>query len=396
MTELLLPAGTRLIHIGPPKTGSTAIQNALFSHRELLLEHGVYNACGPGPRAREAGWAILGGKAPVGRSAPRMSAWDELVREVREAGGLRVVHSNEDYGRADSEQIKRIVGDLGGDKPHVVAVVRRLDRFLPSAWQERVKAREVRSYDDWLSVVLQESSDDWQWRNIWRPQRVSGLVERWSAEVGKENMTLVVADEDRRTMLPEAFESMLGLPAGSLVLEQGKSNRSLSYNETEVLRHINRSFAANGWSGRDYRRFIQSGVVTRALNPRRRPDGHLTSPPTPEWAVQRIMQLAHEQSEAVAGSGVRVLGDASHLAKVEPTPGDPTVGIDVETAAVIAAAMVETSIRVREKALRRTRKASQEVGGESPGSGVTHSARGAGLKRMLGAAVARVRGEGRS
>ena len=36
-----LPEGAVLLHIGPYKTGSTAIQQALFDQRDVLAEHGV-------------------------------------------------------------------------------------------------------------------------------------------------------------------------------------------------------------------------------------------------------------------------------------------------------------------------------------------------------------------
>ncbi|MET8242962.1 hypothetical protein ABZV31_00100 [Streptomyces sp. NPDC005202] len=36
-----LPAGTRLLHIGPHKTGTTAVQGALFAARDAMRAHGV-------------------------------------------------------------------------------------------------------------------------------------------------------------------------------------------------------------------------------------------------------------------------------------------------------------------------------------------------------------------
>ncbi|NUR67161.1 MAG: hypothetical protein HOQ47_15480, partial [Streptomyces sp.] len=36
-----LPAGTRLLHIGPHKTGTTSIQGAMFAAKDRLGEHGV-------------------------------------------------------------------------------------------------------------------------------------------------------------------------------------------------------------------------------------------------------------------------------------------------------------------------------------------------------------------
>lgn len=40
-TKETLPAGTRLLHIGPHKTGTTAVQGALFAAKERLPEYGV-------------------------------------------------------------------------------------------------------------------------------------------------------------------------------------------------------------------------------------------------------------------------------------------------------------------------------------------------------------------
>jgi hypothetical protein len=36
-----LPEGARLVHVGPHKTGTTAVQNALWNARPQLLEQGV-------------------------------------------------------------------------------------------------------------------------------------------------------------------------------------------------------------------------------------------------------------------------------------------------------------------------------------------------------------------
>src|SRR5207249_2973145 len=39
--KLLLPEGTRLVHIGPPKTGTTAVQGAFHARRREVLAQGV-------------------------------------------------------------------------------------------------------------------------------------------------------------------------------------------------------------------------------------------------------------------------------------------------------------------------------------------------------------------
>lgn len=366
MSDLLLPPGTRMIHIGPSKTGSTAIQNAMHRHREVLHQHGVVYASGGGVRAREAGWAVVGGRSPVGRPAPRMEKWHALVREVADAGDLRVVHSNEDYGRATPEEIDTLVAGLGGGRPHVVWVVRRLDGLLPSYWQERVKARETRSFDAWLEVVLAEESADWQWFNVNYPHDVHGAVERWARAVGKDNITLIVADGADPRALPRAFEGLLGLPDQTLELDEAEGNRSLSYNEAEALRRVNIEFRERGWGGETYKDYAQSGMVM-GLRSRPVAESDLKLR-VPTWAHERVRELAARQADAVRESGVRVIGDPDTLRAVGVASDvDPaTLHLDLDTAARMAAGVVERSVRLRERDARKVRRARKSRAAGSP------------------------------
>ena len=64
-----LPDATILLHIGPYKTGSTAIQQALFDRREELAQHGVYYP-GAWRRLFREGHALMEW-APRGRPSRR-------------------------------------------------------------------------------------------------------------------------------------------------------------------------------------------------------------------------------------------------------------------------------------------------------------------------------------
>ena len=135
----LLPEGSLLLHIGPPKTGSTAIQMALHSSRTALAEHGVLYP-GTRMRARSAAAAVLGSGMPVGRDKPKIERWHGLVAEIRQTDLPRICLSHESFSRADDAAVGRILDGLGAERTHVVYVARRLDKVLPSHWQERVKA----------------------------------------------------------------------------------------------------------------------------------------------------------------------------------------------------------------------------------------------------------------
>ena len=157
---------------------------------------------------------MLGIGRPIGRRQPTMQHWDDLVREVEEAGDLRVCISNEDFAKAAGDKATRVVDELGGDRVHVLAVARRLDRLLPSWWQERVKARLTMSYEEWLELVLGPESKHFEWRNLWVSQDFEKLVDRWTRRNGPESFTFVVSDDSDQQLLPRTIEGMLGLPAG--------------------------------------------------------------------------------------------------------------------------------------------------------------------------------------
>src|SRR3954452_18643281 len=90
----LLPERAVLVHIGPYKTGTTAIQSSLHEHRERLVAQGVTYP-GRYHRQMRPSWGLLG-RSRVGEADVPEDEWDDLVDEVRSAPG-RVVISSEDF-----------------------------------------------------------------------------------------------------------------------------------------------------------------------------------------------------------------------------------------------------------------------------------------------------------
>lgn len=284
--SILLPPGTRVLHIGPHKTGSTALQSALHAARATLHEHGVVFA-GPDTRPRKAGWTVIG-TAPRGRKVPDPVAWTQLVEQVRGAGSARVFVSNENFGRADATVAARIVQELGQGQPHVVLVARRYDRLLPSQWQERVKAGERLAYEAWLRFVLNPANAGrWRHRVVWFAHDTVASVERWAEHAGIEDVTVIVADEDDHGRLPRAFELLLGLPRGTLDLSPDRSNRSLTLAEAELVRSVNGLFKQEGWTDEAYHRLIQGGLVAHLRSTAPAPEDS-PIPRVPEWASNHL------------------------------------------------------------------------------------------------------------
>nr|MBA2465854.1 hypothetical protein [Nocardioidaceae bacterium] len=353
-----IPEAARLIHIGPHKTGSTAIQVSLHKAREDLAEHGVHYA-GDRARPRLAGWALGIAGGPSGRPAPSMEHWHALVREVEQSGSQRVCVSNEDFGRATPEQVEQVVAGLGSRSAHVVAVARRLDLFLPSQWQERVKAGQVKSFEEWLEIVLAPESKAWEWTNVWRAHEVETMVRRWIAEVGNDNFTLIVSDDTDRDLLPRTFEQLLGLPEGLLALHPDRSNRGLSWNEVELVRSLNMASRDAGWPPEVHAAFVKDRVV-RTLRSLPRPEFGARTPPLPEWALDRVRELSDTRVVSLAELDIRVVGDLE-LLRVPASVHDDEPSVDCPPISVeVAARTIESVISEANKRQKAAQKAAQK------------------------------------
>ncbi|MDX6368396.1 MAG: hypothetical protein QOK30_3472 [Nocardioidaceae bacterium] len=340
--DLLLPPGAVLVHIGPYKTGSTAIQTTLALHRDDMAPHGVLYP-GDGHRQMRPTWALSErGAAGVG-SVP-MAEWDDLSSEVRAAVDHRVVISSEDLASAKVEQARKLAADLGSDRVHVLIVVRRLDKLFPSSWQERVKSwNETRTYDEWLREVLDEDRSSAAGGTFWRNHGIANLVAVWGAAVPPERIVLLVADEADRASSPRTFEALLGLPDG-LLTPGPRENTSLSMDKIELYRQVNQLFKDHGWSARHRRELIYRGML-RGLRQVPQNELDVPIPKVPTWAAERVRDLSRARARQVAGHPGRVVGDPDLLTEVD-------VGSDEEFATVPDRVPMETAVAAIEAVLR--------------------------------------------
>ncbi len=197
----------------------------------------------------EPGWAVLG-YTPRGRTPVSIDVWDAFAAKVRQQASLgsRVCVSTEDFGSASTSSAERIATDLGGDRVHVIAVARRLDRLLPSQWQERIKSHDTLTYEAWLERVLGDDAHDREHRRFWDSHDLTRMFDRWQPVVGSKRFGFLILDESDPRCLNDAFERLLNLPRGLLEVPPS-ANASLSANATELLRRVNDSLRAARLAG---------------------------------------------------------------------------------------------------------------------------------------------------
>lgn len=335
--SLLVPKGARVLHIGSPKTGSTALQAAMHSKREEMRRHGVLHVASD-QRGREAVLAAMMNAEFGEQSDPRLfKRWRTLVAEIEQAGDPRVCLSNESLSRIDDAAAARMVAALGGDRAHIVTVARRLDKLLPSQWQEWVRVGTTSlTYEDWLRVVLEDNPENRHWRDFWLPHDLERLVDRWAGLTGRDRFTLVIADESDRRFLSRTFERLLGLPDGLLQPEEThRTNPSASMPRVETVRRLNAALEEQDWPA-DIKATLRSRVAKRIRSAAPWP-GEAPIPLMPAWAAAQVSEL-NKQREDLAGSlGVQVVGDPANLGRRVPA---------VEEADA-AAEMVSTELAVQ-------------------------------------------------
>ncbi len=309
-----LPTGTHLLHLGPTKTGSTTLQNALYARQQELHSHGV---CYPGnrPKQQEA-FADLLGWPPNNRQTRRDKQESDLVaRQIDQAENLRVVLSSERLGRCSLEHARRVVERFGGSQPHVVAAARRYDRFLPSQWQQQVRQLTTQSYEAWLEELLPPpASTEPLSGGLWTAHATMDLARRWGSLVGLKNTTIMLTSETDRTFLTNAFESMLGLPTGLLSTVRVRSNQSFGYEEIELLRQWSCAFQRTENDLELRVQFVQQAA--RKLEKLPRASTRVPYPALPVWTRPVLDELSEQRIDglrALQDHGLRIIGDLDSL-----------------------------------------------------------------------------------
>ena len=304
-----LPDGTRLLHIGPHKTGTTALQAAMWEARGAMLAQGVHPA-GSYRNPVSAVRAVTAQPSSYTDRPPPMREWRALVREIEGAAEPHLVVSSEYFAHADGAAIRRIVADLDPARIQVAVTLRPLSRVIPSMWQQNVQAGQRGSLDRWLHQLFPDApgaSD----ANFWMLHRHHELVDRWAGVVGIERVTAVVVDDRDHAFVLRAFERLLGLRAGTLELVQDRTNRSLTWNEAEAVRAFNAAFRRAGLDRGLHARVMRYGAAQHLK--RREPGGTEVPIRLPAWVADRVEAAATEIVAGIRASGVRVIGDLDLL-----------------------------------------------------------------------------------
>lgn len=343
-----LPEGTRLLHIGPPKTGTSALQSACHACRKSMRDQGVRYA-GAARQASTAAYAVTRRAHPSTGRPPSMRHWNSLLREVRGAREPRVLISSEFFAGATDDQAAKIIRDLDPTRAHIAITLRPLARILASRWQQNVQEGAKIPYDEWLHEVLDNPESE-HGKRFWSRQRHDALIRRWALAAGPDRVTVIVVDENDHESLLTRFEEILGMRHGTLVPQKLSSNRSLSVEEIEAVRAFNQQFFDEHFSKALHYKMMARGAALHLKS--RMLDTTEQRLATPFWAIAKANSFGKVVIDAVRQLDVRVIGDIDSLvvpaAEVkEESMGSGPVCISPSVAARMSMGVLLSSGRAR-------------------------------------------------
>ena len=226
-----------VIHIGPPKTGSTTLQDALRDNRDDLKRAGIRYAGSGTQSSAAAMWATRRKDRTTGRQVPA-SAWKQLLKEINDSIESTVVVSSEWFAAATSAQIRTISQELPGAEYQIVIALRSLDRILPSRWRQNVIEGATYSFTEWLELIFSPNTNPYGTR-FWHQHRHDELVQRWGEVFGQRAITAICVDDADPDRLLRHMESLIGAEEGALGSSRHVRNVSLDGVTVEGIRRFN-------------------------------------------------------------------------------------------------------------------------------------------------------------
>ncbi len=327
-----------LLHVGSPKTGTTFLQQVLWSQRGLAREQGLLLPSRSFSDHYLASVDVRGLSHRPEHPSRAVGMWHRMAEEAASWSG-DVLISHELFAAADAGQCKRAIDALGDDaEVHVVVTARDLARQIPAEWQEHLKHRAVDPFTRFVHDIRADTAGT-SW--FWRVQDYAGVISRWGASLPASQVHVVTVPQFGAdpTLLWRRFAGLVGLEPDTFELTGSRSNPSLHAEQAELLRRVNAALGERLPLPGPYPAVVKNVLAHRVLANR---EGRALSMrgDDRDFAVTR----SHELVEALEASGCDVVGDLQELIPAEyaatsahaemPAPSDEALLAESVTALV--------------------------------------------------------------
>ncbi len=295
------------LHVGSPKTGTTFLQQVLWSQRDLARKQGLLLPSDSFADHYLASLDVRGLSHRPEHPTRAVGMWQRIAAEAARWPG-DVLISHELFAAATSKQCKRAIDALGDESEvHVVVTARDLARQIPAEWQEHLKHRAVEPFPRFVEDIRSDTTGS-GW--FWRVQDYAGVVSRWGASLPESQVHVVTVPQlgADPTLLWTRFATLVGLDPDAFELAGFRSNPSLHLEQAELLRRVNVELGDKLPIPGPYPAVVKNVFAHRVLANR---DGRSLSMRGDDraFAVKRSRELV----AALAASGCDVVGDLGEL-----------------------------------------------------------------------------------
>jgi hypothetical protein len=204
-----------VLHIGAPKTGSTALQCAFVQNRAALIEREIFYPESPTDIKALAGGLVSGNAIELAKFlnpnvAIQADAWDfdtckAAIDRARRVGCSTVLYSSEYMSFFLTERMADFIARVATFRAQVEIIyfVRSIVGHATSSYRQHVRKQR---FEGTFAAYLDR----------YRPP-FSSDIERSIAAVGRERLTVLSFDECRASLFTSMIESLghasTGLPA---------------------------------------------------------------------------------------------------------------------------------------------------------------------------------------
>lgn len=335
------------LHVGTPKSGTTFLQQVLWSQREALQEQGLLL---PGRRFNDHWLACMDVRGKTAGRPRAVGAWQRLVGELDGWDGDALI-SHELFAGADDDQVARVTRDLEsrGLDVHVVVTARDIARQIPAEWQQHLKERKTTlTLPEFVASVRTRGVDS-TW--FWRVQDVGRLVATWRAHVSGDRVHLVTVPPPGAApaVLWERFAGVMALEPDPFSLDVPRSNSSVGLEQAELVRRLNLELGERLTRRGAFSVLVKDGIVNDVLAAR---------PGTKLGLTREDWDFAVEHAEGTVRElqalDIDVVGDLRDLVPHGPGPTtdtgptpDPERVLEEAVAALVATLDSHDRLRVR-------------------------------------------------
>jgi hypothetical protein len=351
------PATSRVfLHIGEPKTGTTFLQQVMWSNRTELAAQGIVLP-GHHPQDHYRASQDLRGMVKLA-SDPAGSwtgEWEILASQARAA--KTAVISHELFSAVDEAGAGRAVASLAPAEVHVVLTVRDMGSLLPAEWQETVKHRNTREWQDWLGDVIDRESVDTDRRQwwFWKVHDTLAIAGIWARFVPADRVHVITMPPPGapRTLLWERFASLLGVDPAGVDTSRARPNVSLGLPEIEFLRRLNLALPGADEIPDWFYMWNVKEAVAHQFGPGQKGARLALPPERADWAAEQAELLI----TGLAGSKYDVVGD---LEELRPRPvSEPAVDPHAQPADQVLDAAVQAAAALVANQYRQARPAAR-------------------------------------